>query len=385
MSVVVRRKWVNNKTGRSLPWGGSVAPLIITLCCALLVSAAMVYPVSVLAAPVTGLYKTEVPVSSQDYAEQTRAMGEALAKVLLKVTGDPRTLTNPQLQQAMTAAKQYVNGFSYRRESTENPGNQAPYYLQVSFVDTAVNKLLRNAGMAIWGANRPTTLAWLAIDDSYGRKIQGDNPENPRVHSIDRQFKERALPVIFPAMDLEDSTALSAVDVWGIFSDKIEKASARYAADAILVGRLTLSNGRYNGRLTLLFRQQRQDVQVTDLDNDQLAKAAADLVGSTLASHYAVASLASSEQVAMRVEQVTSLQDYSALLNYLAKLTAVKSVQVYRVNGTSIDILLTIDGYSSQLVDAIALGRSLRRLPDNDPVPQSETPSSPVLLYRWVR
>ncbi|WP_330926860.1 DUF2066 domain-containing protein [Candidatus Sororendozoicomonas aggregata] len=337
-----------------------------------------------------GLYKTEVPVTSQDNAEQTRAMGEALGKVLLKVTGDPRTLANPQLQQAMAAAKNYVSGFSYRRDSTENPDNQAHYYLQVSFVDTAVNKLLRDSGMAIWGANRPTTLAWLAIEDSDGRQIQPNDPDNTLVNSIDQQFKERALPVIFPTMDLEDRSALSPVDVWGVFSDKIETASARYAAEAMLVGRLTLSNGRYNGRLSLLFRQQRQDAEVTDLDQIQLAKAAADLVGSTLASHYAVALLASSEQVAIRVEQVTSSQDYSALLNYLATLTAVKSMQVNRVKDTSVDILLTINGYRNQLVDAIALGRSLRRLPDNSPPPQSGTqpgarPTVPMLLYRWAQ
>ncbi len=224
------------------------------------------------AAKVSGLYKTEVKVASQGDRERKEAMGKALGQVLINVTGETRSLANSKLKEAMQQPDRYVKGFSYRRDTASNQQQQ---YLQVSFVEESVKRLLREAGLAIWGENRPTTLTWLAIDDGHARTIQRGIASDPLVQSLESRFVGRALPLIFPLMDFEDAQVLTPVDVWGLFTAKLEDASRRYGAESILAGRLSVNDGVYNGRLSLIFRGQRQDAEVSGLSYEQLA-----LVGS---------------------------------------------------------------------------------------------------------
>ena len=339
------------------------------------------YPKMVQAQQVPGLYKAEVPIESQSGSMEKEAMGQALEDVLVKVTGETRSLANSALKKAVSQPDQYVKGYSYRRDNI----NARQLYLQVTFVTEAVNRLLREAGLAIWGGNRPTTLLLLAIDQGRGRTIQRDNSSNPLVHRLEQRFNARSLPLVFPLMDFEDSQTFSPVDVWGFFTDKLTPASDRYGAGAILAGRLSENNGIYNGRLALVFRGQRQEEsEVTGLTVDQLSLVAADLVGSTLSSHYAVASLDSQESTRLLIEQVKSAKAYSDLLSYLEKLTAVRSVKVRRVAGTTIELELSIDGHSGQLADTIALGRRLQRLKNAKAEPLAGTAQG-ELHYRWIQ
>ncbi len=109
---------------------------------------------------------------------------------------------------------------------------------------------------------------------------------------------------------------------------------------------------------------------------------AADLVGSTLARHYAVASVDTGGQSVLVVEQVTTVRAYASLIDYFEKLTAVRSVNVRRVAGSVVELELDIDGYASQLADAIALGRKLKPVkPSNE---SSSAAVTPVLYYRWT-
>ncbi|MDP0588624.1 MAG: DUF2066 domain-containing protein [Candidatus Endonucleobacter bathymodioli] len=330
------------------------------------------------AAQVTGLYKTELPIDSQSADEQKTAMGKALGKVIVKVTGEVLSLANNTLKSAIAQPELYLNSYSYRKSSTK-PKQQ---YLQITFIEEQVNRLLRNAGLAIWGSDRPTILAWLAVDDGRNRNIQRDNFTGSIVEAFEQQFRERALPLIFPLYDVEDVKAVSMADVWGVFPEKLLTASKRYGADAILAGRLEVKDGLYNGRLSLFFRETKEDADILALDSQQLSQAAADLVGGTLSQHYAIISLDSRENTTFSVEGVKSVQDYSNLLTYLEGLTAVRSISVRRLLGSNVELELMFDGYSSQLTDAIALGRNLRAVKKA----QGEhiTQEGPVMFYRWI-
>src|SRR5258706_15949695 len=49
---------------------------------------------------------------------------------------------------------------------------------------------------------------------------------------------ERGLPVTLPLLDVQDLRAVTFADVWGGFEDRVAAASARYRADALLIGRV---------------------------------------------------------------------------------------------------------------------------------------------------
>ncbi|WP_172806806.1 DUF2066 domain-containing protein [Endozoicomonas arenosclerae] len=319
------------------------------------------------------LYRVGVPVSNQGTEERGKAMSRALSEVLVKVTGQRSTLNNSGIKTSLKKAAGLVQSFSYERRDSES-GQQL--LLQVRFDEAAVNRLLRENGLGIWDSNRPDTIVWLAIEKQGRRQILRELTESPLVSDLKRVMVSRSLPLTFPLMDFEDSTNISEVDVWGLFSDKLGQASARYGSEAVLAGRLSEDRGRYNGRIVLLFRNQRFDATVTDLSAEGLALAVADLVGNTLSRHYAVRSGGSSVNPVLEVDGVASTRDYAGVVNYLKGLTAVRDVTVVKVSGNKIKLELAIDGTLNQLSDAIALGRNLRATGEDE--------LSQTLKYRWL-
>ena len=53
------------------------------------------------------------------------------------------------------------------------PNRQSGFVLDVSFNRVAVNKLLRDNRLPLWGNNRPETIVWIASEESGGRQILG--------------------------------------------------------------------------------------------------------------------------------------------------------------------------------------------------------------------
>ncbi len=325
------------------------------------------------AAEMSGLYRVGVPVTSQGNEERETAIKRALSEVLVKVTGQRSTLSNEGVLQSLKNASALVRSFGYERRDTES-GQQL--FLQVRFNEAAVNRLLRENDLGIWGSNRPDTIVWLAIEKQGGRQILRELADSPLVNNLEHVMAARSLPVTLPLMDFEDSAAISDVDVWGLFSDKLAQASRRYGSEAVLGGRLSEVRGRYNGRLVLLFKNQQFDATVQDLSAEGLALAIADLIGNSLSRHYAVISGGSSVNPMLEVEGIDSTQDYAGLIKYLKGLTAVRDVMAVKVGGNKIQLELLIDGTLSQLSDAIALGRKMRAT-GTDEVNQT-------LQYRWL-
>lgn len=338
------------------------------------------------AAMVKGLYSQDVPVTGQGYKERADAMSRALAGVLVKVAGQREVLSNSVVQGAMAKPETYIRRFGFRSfQNDQDPSLPRQQFFQATFDEKAVNRLLRSADVAIWGQSRPSTLVWLAMEDGGKRSIINASAALPAVFAD--SFQERGLPVLFPLMDFEDAAAISAVDVWGGFSGKIQEASRRYGSDSILAGRLSRSlsqdNELFYGRLSLIFRGASQSVAVNGLDAVGVTQLAADLAGSVLSRHYAIDASDASGKTLLMVENVSSLEDYAALQKYLERMTAIRDVSVHKVSGSSIELELIIDGSESQLADALALGRNLRAVSSGTPGVGGS--GSVTMVYRWTR
>lgn len=332
------------------------------------------------AAQSSDLYLVEVPVESQSKSERTKALSRAMSEVLVKVTGQRKTLSNPAMKSVLPRATRYLQGYGYRRDDVDG---HRQLMLMTTFDAGAITRLLRENGIGIWGGKRSTTLVWLALNKGGQRRIQSSGHRSELEESIEEVFARRSLPLIFPVMDFEDDLAISAVDVWGLFSSKLTEASVRYGSESILAGRLmetsTGKGERYNGRLMLLFRNQRFDAVIDDLSSEGLALAMADLTGNTLSQHYAVRS-GSSETPVLRIEGTGNTKAYADAIAYVEGLTAVRNVSVKRVVGDQLELELTIDGSVDQLSDSIALDRKLQRLESGWPTTESD---QGYLHYRW--
>jgi hypothetical protein len=69
--------------------------------------ACLVTPVSY-GLQVTDLYVHQVAVSNESDSERSRAFGEALSAVIIKVTGERRWLLHPTIERALDNAQDYV-------------------------------------------------------------------------------------------------------------------------------------------------------------------------------------------------------------------------------------------------------------------------------------
>ena len=324
------------------------------------------------AAKVPNLYQVAVPVASQGQADRDEALGRALSEVIVKVTGRKEALALGNVTQALGKAQKYVQSFSYDRVDSLS-GSQLE--LNARFDARSVNQLLRANDQAIWDANRPDTLAWIAVENNRQRSIEKDDPDSEWVNALKFTMSERSLPLTFPLLDFEDETSISTVDVWGLFADRLMEASRRYGSESVLAGRLRQTGNLFNGRLVLLFKNQRINAEITDLSSEELAVAIANLVGTTLSDHYGVKSGQIDEFPKLVVENIQSVTDYAGAVKYLNDLTAVRDVSVTRIQGTRIELELKIDGTVDQLKDFIRLGRKLQ--------PAEEPVSGLALNYLW--
>lgn len=317
------------------------------------------------AAEVTTLYDVAVPVAGQGAVERSRAIREAFAEVLVKVSGDRNAPRQPALKAAFSDTMRYVQQYRYHKLVRHDAGSgdvELPALeLRISFDPRAVNQLLFDTGNPVWGRARPTTLIWLAVQDQTTRFLVGSDMGQAFQDEIARQAQRRGIPVLFPLMDLEDQAALHFTDVWGNFQDSILAASRRYQSEAVLVGRLYLrQGGEWEARWTLYSDAEPRYWSATASEAGAVLAAGIDSTADSLALRFAQRGGGSANRVtALAVSGVDSLKDFARVLDYLESIDSVTSLQVSRVEADNVVFHLRIRGDESGLRQAIAFGGTL--------------------------
>ncbi|MEZ5491745.1 MAG: DUF2066 domain-containing protein [Gammaproteobacteria bacterium] len=374
-----------------LPQYNQVALLLFLLAC-------LGMPASLSALPVTGLYTYEVAVANQSDLERSRAFREALAAVIVKVSGENRWLENPSIDRALETAANYVEAIAYRTESrlvmpddstpvpddTVSPGQPISVeqeLLNVSFARGLIDQLLAQAAIPVWDSNRPSVLVWMALQNDAGERSLLSADSDPGIIRLMQQFaQQRGLPIIFPVLDFEDRRNLSADQLWALDEQAIAAASARYAPDSILAGRLLFSA---SGDLVGMWQFQFQDqVQVFDSLDTELASyisAPLNRITNDLARHFAITQTGVNRDVArLRIEGINGLAAYGELVTYLEELVLVDTVTVAALQGEVLELNLSLQGSRGQLSELLSLDRNLT------PLDQSGIEGRPVLTYRWM-
>lgn len=346
--------------------------------CALALAAALALPGGGRALPVEGLYSHRVEVADESVAERGRAFREALAAVVLKVTGDRRWLERPAVERALETAESLVEAVGYEVD----PGPPERRRIDVFFAPSLVDRLLFDAGIPVWDGNRPSVLVWLVLQDETGARTLPAPDTHPELFDVMRRFAEdRGLPVIFPLLDFEDRRGLAEDRLWALDRDAIVRASARYGADSVLAGRVHFTaGGDLVGLWRFLFRDRNELFDGFDTEPRAYLRAPLDRVTGWLAEHFALAPGAAARGgVRMRVDGVGDLRDYSALLAYLDGLTLVESVAPALLDGARIELEIALRDEPARLFELIELDRELV------PVRGARGRPDPVAHYRWNR
>jgi len=232
-----------------------------------------------------------------------------------------------------------------------------PYRLTISFQKTALDNILTQFSVPIWGKNRPEILLWLAVDNGSNRQILSDEA---MAASVLLAASDAGLAVTLPLLDLDDQRAISFNDVWAGFSDQVKAASKRYSVNHVIQGRLLqvstnhwqLSGKLLNGvKASALLAQQGSE---QDVLRSFLAEAA-----EHLAEEYAPHGADELRQVKLQVAGVEGLAKLAEVTDYLSSLDRVKSVAWEKIQGRDIALLLTVSGEITVLQDIIALNTVL--------------------------
>ncbi len=352
------------------------------------------------ALPVNGLYSYEIQVSNQSSSERNRALGEAMAAVIVKVTGNARWLQNSAVQQALRNAEGFVEETRYRNEAVAVttttsappanpsqvtmplPGSNQVSFINVIFARELIDRLLTNAAIPVWDSNRPSLMIWMVLQNDSGERSMLSRDSNPEIIALMQQFAlERGIPLLFPVLDFEDRQNLTLDSLWSLDTEAIRRASLRYGADSVMAGRLHITNtGELVGLWQFIFRDQEQVFDSFDSDLRNYVREPLDRVTTQLASHFAIVKSTTGQQkVKLRVEGIGNLAAYSSLVGLLQGLGLVDGVLTSTLDGENLELELTLLGTRQQLYEMLELDRDLL------PIAAASGESEFMLSYRWMR
>jgi uncharacterized protein len=295
------------------------------------------------AARIDGLYEAEVDVEDGRDAAFRAALGE----VLVRITGRRDAAASPELEPLLQAASSYVQQFR----------QPAPGRLWAAFDGAALARDLARLGQPVWGAERPSTLAWVAVDAGGGQRfVVASEAELPEEAALRDELlvaaRSRGLPLVLPLMDVEDRASASFAEVWGGFDDAVRSASARYGVDGILVGRL--SAGDFDRGRWTFYTEDGVERWTGGLGES------VERLADSYAARFVVVGSADTRPVRLAVSGIASVEDYARVSRFLAGLTAVESVGLETADGERLVFRIALRGEPATLEEAIRLGGVLR-------------------------
>lgn len=344
----------------------------------------------VFAVEVEGLYQATVTVSArEDASERQRAFTEGMRQVLIKVTGHEAVFDSAGIRQALNSPENYIDSWVYNtREVPAADPELAPesiLEIEIDFFRQNVEQLLAANSIPVWPTNRASTLVWVVEESEPGvRRVLGEDDESELIDGLQREAKVRGIPLLFPLLDLDDRRYVDIEQLWNLDDGHIASISQRYGTESILVIRVLATLGdEFLGRAKYSFMGQRSELELYGDSPEKLVVAPINKAADELAAYYAVR-LGGGQQGAvtahMSVAGINDLQDYAGLLRYVGSLADVSDYEIGSITDDRIELVLTTGGQVRQLVESIALGRSLR---------EQESPTrgdggAVYLHYRWM-
>ncbi|MCW8278063.1 DUF2066 domain-containing protein [Pseudomonas sp. PCH199] len=277
---------------------------------------------------VKGLYQVREPVSGQSAEERDQATQRALDTLVLRLTGDPKATQSPGLAVIHKDPQQIISQYGF----DAGP----PQVLKVDFDPATTEQALRRAGLAMWGANRPSILGWWLNDSTGGSSLVGDGQASAA--PLRRAAQHRGLPLRLPLADLNEQIVATAPNLEGADPAPLRGASERYNADALLAVHAREEGGQWQAKWRLWLGDQKEAGSVQGADQAALADAVMLAVNERLAPRFVAKPGASTQQL-LEVQGM-NLERYATLGRLLEPFGGrPQSVDgdriLYRVNGST--------------------------------------------------
>jgi hypothetical protein len=311
-----------------------------------------------LAETVNNLYQVREPVTAQSPDERTRATQAALETLVLRLTGDAKAPQGPALAELRKNPQQIINQTGYEAGATQ--------MLLVDFDPVSTDRALRQAGLSLWGSNRPSILGWWLMDATDGSNLIGDGQS--AAEPLRRAAQHRGLPLRLPLADLSEQGVGTAKNLEGTDPAPLKEASERYGADALLAVHGHEENGQWQAQWRLWLGDQREQGTATGASQEALADAVMLAVSQRLAPRY-VAKPGASTALTLDVQGMT-FERYAQLNRLLEPFGG----RLQTVDGSRVAYEVT--GSVDQLRSQLSLAK-LQEVPAGE-IPAAAAPGAPV-------
>jgi uncharacterized protein len=316
---------------------------------------------------VSGLYQSTAPVSDESTAKRKSAIKLALIQVLVKLTGDRNIGKSSGISTLVERPERFVQQFRYQQAPKEEDGQIQTTELWVQFDESALNDALRSYGLNIWGKERPSILVWLAHEGEETRKIVSFEESPEYLGMLEQRASARGVSLLFPLLDLEDTSQMSVSDVWAGFKEPVLSASERYQSDVIITGRLiqTLPTLWESQWTVYIDGQDMHWSSQGELAEIVLEEGVDELVD-RIASRYVNTGSTRTEVIELLVSDINNLDEYARVLAYLESMQSVSSLQVKRVSADKVMFEIVSHGGLTAINQTIELGKTLELVSNNE-------------------
>jgi hypothetical protein len=338
---------------------------VIRLCAKFVLGLLLAMPGLAPAATFGDLFTVSVEPDPAARDIRTDAVRRGMQTLLTRITGLRDAPQDPRLAGLIANAGSLLDSYS----------PVAADEIRIGFQRGRVIDELTRLGMPIWSDERPSTLLWIATDFGTGLRAElGAAPARPSAQSgplagaasesLPREYQaafsdwvdsaleqadERGLPIELPRLDAEDRRFVRFADVWGGFDPLIEQAAERYGVDAILIGRIAVTEAGPEVHWILRRGDLRQSFVTTD------PAAGIERLADLFAAEYTI--VGGLRQTAITIHGIETWSDYGRVLQYLNSLSIVERVDV---DGLSRDgdlvLRLVARGDDGQLRQVLTLG-----------------------------
>ncbi|KFZ37229.1 hypothetical protein HR45_11135 [Shewanella mangrovi] len=341
------------------------------------------------AVEIAKLDQSTVVVDSRSHADRGQALQQALYNVLLLNSGAKELKDNPQIQAALPDAASLVVQYSY--DKTEE-GLQ----LKATFEHDKVIRLLRQAGLPVWGKQRPLTLVWLATDGTGERALLADGASSDERSQFALASNARGIPLMFPVMDLDDLMAVGVNDVRGMFADTVAKASVRYQADYFAMADMeNAPDQSIQFQIALYSKSAAVNPYAPALvsrsgNAETRQEAIAEMMLSLsdyFVSQYAVTDSGTLDMAEIEFSDIQHMSQLVGIESFFSQLTVVKQFHVESIKGNTVRYQLQLIGSRDDLANVLRLEQRMSPVSSTSAPSGYATPISDSQLigvYRWL-
>lgn len=319
----------------------------------------------------TNLYTIQVPVDGSSPAQLQQGYRNGLEAVILRVSGSRAVFDNPGIEAILEDPESLLQSYQFLRGDA-NTTDQ----LRMTFGSVGVTRALADIGASVWGANRPLTLAWVAVEEQGSRALVTSAGSGPWADAFRNAAADRGLPLMFPSQEAASDRRMLS-EVWGQFMDSIRGASD-VDHDFLSAIRISGGSGGWQAAWALEGAGVDESGSSQAATPNELARAIINTWADRMATRYAVSGgdLADATRVQVVIDGIHSVTDFGRVRQAVTGMDPVTSFGIAAVQGDRLVLRLGFSGELEQLREYIALDERFQLATDPVPLQSPERPQN---------